>query len=105
MKVKVCQTSEVGQDSMAAFDVSGRRVLVANIDGVYHAVGDTCSHAQASLSEGYLDPAECTVECPLHGAVFDLKTGDAMDFPAEDPVPRYAVTVEGEDLFIEIEDA
>jgi 3-phenylpropionate/trans-cinnamate dioxygenase ferredoxin subunit len=102
MKVKVCKTSEVPPDGMIAVDVQGNPVLVANVQDTYYAVDDTCTHQEASLSEGYLDVDECTVECPLHSAVFALSSGEALEPPAEDPVTQYPVTVEGEDIYIEI---
>jgi nitrite reductase/ring-hydroxylating ferredoxin subunit len=88
---------------MAAFDVGGKRVMIANVQDTFYAIGDTCSHAEASLSEGYLDVDECTVECPLHSAVFSLQSGEALEAPAEDPVPSYPVIVEGDDIFIEVD--
>ena len=103
MKVRVCSAGEVPSGAMAAFDVAGRRVLVANARGDYFAISDTCSHAQASLSEGRLDAGDCTVECPLHSAVFDLKTGEALEPPAEDPVAAYPLSIEGGDVYIEID--
>jgi len=102
--VRVCSTSDVPPDGMAAFDVGGRRVMVANVQDAYFAIGDTCSHAEASLSEGYLDVDECTVECALHNAVFSLRSGEALEFPAEDPVPAYALTVDDGSIFIEVDD-
>jgi len=59
-----------------------------------------CSHAEASLSEG--DVYDCKVECPLHGAEFDLKTGDAVTLPATKPVNRYKVNVEDGYIFLEM---
>jgi 3-phenylpropionate/trans-cinnamate dioxygenase ferredoxin subunit len=99
----VCKTGDVSRDGMTAFEVEGRRVMIANVQGEYFAIGDTCSHAEASLSEGYLHVDDCTVECPLHGAVFDLKSGEALEAPAEDPVPAYRLTVEAGDIHIEID--
>ncbi len=106
MKVKVCSTSDVPENDMVRFEVDGSSdgapILIARVKGQYYAISDLCSHAEASLAEGYLDAEALTVECPLHAAVFDLKSGEAMEFPAEEPVPAYTVTVEGEDLYVEI---
>jgi nitrite reductase/ring-hydroxylating ferredoxin subunit len=103
VRVSVCKAGDVPRDGMVAFDVGGRRVMIANVQGEYYAICDTCSHAEASLSEGYLHVGDCTVECPLHNAVFDLKTGEALEFPAEDPVATYPLTVEAGDIYIEID--
>jgi 3-phenylpropionate/trans-cinnamate dioxygenase ferredoxin subunit len=70
-------------------------------DGV-HAVADRCSHAEASLSEGEVFGDE--VECPRHGAAFDLTTGRALTLPATKPVPVYATEVRDGNVFIEIPD-
>jgi len=86
---------------MGAFDLDGEMILVANVDGEWFAIGNTCSHAEASLSEGALDTEGCTVACPLHGAVFDLRTGEALEFPAEEPVLAYLVTVEDDEVCVE----
>ena len=101
MKTKVCQTSEIPANQMKAFDVDGVPVLVANVGGTFYAIADTCSHAEGSLCEGTLDAEELTVECPLHGAVFKLNSGEAIEFPAEDPVACYTAMVEGDDVFVE----
>jgi 3-phenylpropionate/trans-cinnamate dioxygenase ferredoxin subunit len=103
VRVRVCKANEVPPDGMAAFEVEGRRVMVANVKDAYFAVNDTCTHAEASLSEGYLDVDECTVECPLHNAVFDLRTGEALEAPAEDPVASYPLSVDGEEIYIEVD--
>jgi len=103
VRVRVCKTSEVPPDGMAVFEVEGRRVMVANVQDEYFAVDDTCTHAEASLSEGYLDVDECTVECPLHNAVFDLRSGEALEAPAEDPVASYHLSVDGEEIYIEVD--
>ena len=102
MKIKVCQSTEVPQDGMAAFETDQGPVLIANVKGIFYAISDTCTHAEASLCEGYLDVGELTVECPLHQAVFNIKNGEALEFPAEDPVTSYKVSVEGGELFIEV---
>ncbi len=69
-------------------------VAVFNVDGEFFAVDDTCTHAEASLSEGEVYPEECAVECPLHGSLFDLRTGQPRTLPAVLPVRTYPVRVE-----------
>ena len=97
--VKVAQFSEITPGDMISVDFpSGDAVLVANVGGVIHACDDICSHAYASLSEGDLNGAE--VECPLHGAVFNITTGEALTPPAEAPVRVYRVQVEGDDILV-----
>ena len=96
--VKVAQVSEIGPGDMISVDFSGDAVLVANVDGVIHACDDICSHAYASLSEGDINGPE--VECPLHGALFNIVTGEALTPPAEAPIKVYKVQVEGDDIYV-----
>ena len=100
MKVKLCKASDIPENSMKSFDIEGEPVLVANVAGEFHAIADTCSHAMAYLSEGELLEG-CRVQCPDHGAVFDLRTGEALELPAVAPVEAYKVTVEGGDIYVE----
>ncbi len=75
-------------------------VAVFKVGDSVHAIADRCSHAEASLSEGELFDGE--VECPRHGAVFDVATGEALTLPASRPVAVYATTVRDGEVFIEI---
>jgi 3-phenylpropionate/trans-cinnamate dioxygenase ferredoxin component len=78
------------------------RVLVVRIADSFYAIGDVCSHADVSLSEGELWADDCEVECPKHGSLFSVKTGKPSTFPATQPVPIYTVTVTGETLLLEL---
>lgn len=69
-------------------------------DEVY-AIDDTCSHAEASLSAGEFDPDELCVECPLHGSLFDVRTGAPRTLPAFEPVTVYRAFIEGDTVFVE----
>ena len=73
--------------------VDGHEVALVHTEGTVFAVGDQCSHADVSLSEGEVDG--CTLECWLHGSRFDLRTGEPTGLPATVPVPVYPVKVEG----------
>lgn len=81
--------------------LTGKRIAVFHTAAGYFAIDDECTHADASLSEGGLVD-DCTVECPWHGAQFDLKTGQAKTMPAVEPVSSYPVRVQGEDLEVEV---
>ena len=76
-------------------EVNGQDILVAVVNQEIYAVSDTCTHAEVSLSEGEL--VDCKIECFLHGAAFDLKTGQPTSPPATTPLATYEVTLEGED--------
>ncbi len=75
--------------------------VVRDEDGDVHAVGDTCTHADVSLSQGEVE--DCSIECWLHGSRFDLRTGEPLALPAIRPVPVYRVTVEGDDVLVDLE--
>lgn len=89
-------------------DVGGLRVVLDGIpvavvrdeDGDLHAIGDTCSHAEVSLSEGEVEG--CTIECWLHGSQFDLRTGEPTSLPAILPVPVYPLTIDGDDVLVDV---
>ncbi|MCQ3807405.1 MAG: non-heme iron oxygenase ferredoxin subunit [Acidimicrobiaceae bacterium] len=73
--------------------LEGHQISLVRIDDDVYAIGDVCSHEDVSLSEGYVDTEECLLECWRHGAMFNLKTGDAETLPAIRPVPVYDVSV------------
>ncbi|MEO0011067.1 MAG: hypothetical protein RIQ39_656 [Actinomycetota bacterium] len=77
----------------------GESICVARIGDEVFAIGDTCSHSDASLSEG--DITDYKIECWLHGAEFDLRSGEALTPPAVMPVQKYSVRVDGDSVTIE----
>ena len=74
-------------------------IAVFNADGELYAIGDTCTHQDASLADGWLEG--CFVECPLHAASFDLRTGVPTCLPAKDPVPTYPVVVQDGVIYVQ----
>jgi nitrite reductase/ring-hydroxylating ferredoxin subunit len=101
-KYRVCHVSDVYEGEMKAFDVKNRRVLMAHIGDKWYSVDDTCTHADASLALGTLDAEECTISCPLHGGVFDLETGEGIEYPAVDPIETHPVTVEEDEVYVDL---
>lgn len=99
--VKIATTDDLSPGQMMAVEVEGVPVLLANVDGSYHAVSDVCTHAEASLSEGDLEEDEVT--CPWHASVFRLGTGEVLSPPAEEPLDVYEVRVEGKDILVRVE--
>lgn len=75
-------------------------LAVYNVQGEFYASADTCSHANQSLAEGWLDGA--TVECPRHGAQFCLKTGAAKTLPATEPIEVFATEVKDGDVYVKL---
>jgi 3-phenylpropionate/trans-cinnamate dioxygenase ferredoxin subunit len=74
--------------------------VVKDSMGDIHAIGDTCSHADISLSEG--DVEGCAIECWGHGSQFDLRSGQPLQLPAYDPVPVFAIELDGDDVYVDV---
>jgi|TARA_B110000914_G_C15487256_1_gene458704 3-phenylpropionate/trans-cinnamate dioxygenase ferredoxin subunit len=100
--VRVCGWSELADGTPRRVEVNGRAVALVRIGEQVHAIDDICSHAGVSLSEGDVDFEECALECWKHGSLFDLRTGEALTLPAVRPVAVHAVTLEGDDVLVEI---
>lgn len=98
--VTVGNSVEVAEGELAAFEVGGERIAVANVGGTLHAFGNTCTHLQCSLALGELEGT--TVTCPCHGSQFDVTTGQVLRGPAQEPVPSYPARVENEALQVEL---
>jgi nitrite reductase/ring-hydroxylating ferredoxin subunit len=95
----VAQLSELALETPRLVEVGGNPVcVVRTVDGV-HAVSDTCSHAEVSLSEGEVEGT--TIECWLHGSRFDLLSGRPTGLPATEPVPVFEVIIDGDDVLID----
>lgn len=75
--------------------------LVRETQGEIHALGDRCSHGDISLSEGFVE--DDSIECWAHGSKFELSTGTPRNFPAYEPVPVFAVEIDGDDVFVNTE--
>jgi 3-phenylpropionate/trans-cinnamate dioxygenase ferredoxin subunit len=97
----VASTADIPSGELAAFDVAGVRIAVANANGRFFAIDDTCTHEQCSLAElGTLDGT--VVTCGCHGAQFDVTTGAVLAPPALSPVKSYPLRLEDGQITIEI---
>jgi 3-phenylpropionate/trans-cinnamate dioxygenase ferredoxin component len=76
---------------------------VFNCAGTVYAIEDRCSHDDGPLVEGELDQDKCTIECPRHGSLFDLKTGKPLTLPAYVPVDAFKVRIEHDTIKLEVE--
>ena len=97
---RLCGRDDLAPGEARRFDVDGCPIALVRIGDGFYAIGDTCSHADFSLSEGYVDADECTIECWKHGSAFSLSTGEPESLPATRPVPVYPVTVDGDDVLV-----
>jgi len=98
--VKVASLDEIPPGGSMLVEVDMVRVALFNLNGEIYAIEDVCTHDGGPLVEGRVVDG-CEVECPRHGARFDIRTGEAVRFPAFEPTKTYAVRVEGQDVWME----
>ncbi|MEO8285374.1 MAG: non-heme iron oxygenase ferredoxin subunit [Chloroflexota bacterium] len=93
--VEVARTEDIPSGSFVLVSFEGQDIDVFNVDGEFYAMGDVCTHAETPLSEGdfYEDMRGWVIECPLHGSLFDVTTGNAVSLPATGNAGKYDVRV------------
>jgi 3-phenylpropionate/trans-cinnamate dioxygenase ferredoxin subunit len=91
--VDICPVDELPPGAKRVVLWEDLEIGVVNCGGDILAIEDRCSHDDGDLMEGDVDPETCSVECPRHGSVFDLRTGAPLNLPAYLPVDTFAVTV------------
>ena len=97
----LCQVDDLAPGTARRFDLAGgHRIALVRIGDDFYAIGDRCSHADFSLSEGEVWSDSCEIECWKHGSTFSLKTGEPQSLPATRPVPVYDIEVEGGQVFV-----
>lgn len=100
-RICIGRASEIAPGSLRRFEIEGHGVCVARVaDGTFHALDDRCTHDDVELSGGELLGTE--VECPAHGSLFDVVTGEVCGLPANKPARVYPIEVLGEDLIIDL---
>ena len=99
--IKVAAEKDLADDRLVV-DCDDVEIVIFRLEDGYFAIEDECSHAEASLSEGEIREG-CKISCPLHGAMFDIRTGKNLSFPAVMPVNAFPVKVEDGDIFIDYE--
>ncbi|MEY2402561.1 MAG: 3-phenylpropionate/trans-cinnamate dioxygenase ferredoxin component [Acidimicrobiaceae bacterium] len=99
-RVTLCRLEDIAPGSAKRFEVGKHRVAVVRCDNEVYAVGDTCTHADFSLSEGEVYCDEREIECWKHGSTFSLITGEPQSLPATRPVPVYKAELEGDDIVV-----
>ena len=95
---KVTNASDLPEGRMMVVEVGSESILLANVSGEFYAIAEACSHFGGPLADGWLNGDE--VECPWHGSRFCLKTGEVVKQPATEPVARYSVRIEGDDVYV-----
>jgi 3-phenylpropionate/trans-cinnamate dioxygenase ferredoxin subunit len=97
--------SEIAPGTARRVEVGPLAIAVVRVADDVYAIGDTCSHADVSLSEGFVESGDCMIECVRHGSLFDLKTGEPESLPAVRPVPVYEVEVVAGQVTLRLNDA
>lgn len=100
--ITVCSVADLPEGEARIVEANGRKIGVFNCGGDLLAIEDRCSHDDGPLAEGEFDAAACTVECPRHGSLFDLRSGRPRTLPAYQPVDTFAVRVEGDEVKLEV---
>jgi 3-phenylpropionate/trans-cinnamate dioxygenase ferredoxin subunit len=101
--ITICKLEELPEGEMRLVDADGVKIGVFHCPGgEFHAIEDRCSHDDGPLAEGEFDVASCTVECPRHGSLFDLRTGKPKSLPAYRPVATYDVHVDADEVKLEL---
>ena len=94
--IRVAALAEVPDGTTRLVEVNGNAVCLYNLGGTICATQDTCTHAEASLAEGFIDGD--AIECPLHQALFDIRTGKVLNPPAAEDLRVYAVQVDDDEI-------
>lgn len=96
--VKVTEVDELPPGERIVIELGGQFIAVFNVGGTFYAIADICTHDDGPLAEGELH--DHVIECPRHGATFDIRNGDVLSFPAITSVPSYEVKVDGKDVLV-----
>lgn len=101
--VPAARVADVAPGEGFLVEINGQPIALWNVEGELYATSDICTHEETSLVEG--DLWDAVVECPLHGAQFDVRTGAVLSLPAIFPLPTYQVKVEGDTIYVGWRDA
>ena len=96
--VKVATTADLPPGEIMLVEVDDERIALANVGGQYYAVTDECTHSGCTLSDGEMEGE--LIECPCHGSQFDVRTGEVVSPPANEPLTLYSVRIEGNDILV-----
>ena len=103
MFVPLARTDDVPLNEVRSFDYGDERIAIYNCNGEFYATEAICTHSYYDLGQGgFVDPDDCSVECPLHGARYDIATGAVRALPAYGPLTVYPVQVDGDHLLVDL---
>lgn len=103
MSTRICSLADVAPDSAIRVDIDGHRLAVVRCGDDVYVIGDRCTHADISLSEGEVDCDTRTIECWKHGSEFRLTDGEPETLPATKPTPTYTVTIVDGEIHVELD--
>ncbi len=96
---RVATTGDVPEGQVHVVNVDGQEIALCHAEGAFYAIDNVCTHDGGPLDQGELDG--CQIECPRHGARFDVRTGRALTLPAVIPVHKYAVELRGGEIYVD----
>jgi naphthalene 1,2-dioxygenase system ferredoxin subunit len=99
--VTVARRADLPAGQIKGVKVGKQEIALYNLDGDYYATDNVCSHAYAQLSDGFIERGQ--IVCPLHAGCFDIKTGKAMEPPAEDDIRTFPVRLDGDDIQVAVD--
>jgi 3-phenylpropionate/trans-cinnamate dioxygenase ferredoxin component len=101
--IDICRLDELPPGAVRIVEHDDLEIGVVNCNGEILAIEDRCSHDDGPLAEGPVDPERCTVECPRHGSLFDLRTGAPKTLPAYEAVETFTVLVQDDMIKLEVD--
>ena len=96
--IKVASVGDIQDGDMISAEIEDSKIIIAHLEGAFYAFDEECTHAGCGLSDGDLDGS--VIQCPCHGAEFDIRTGEVVSPPAVEPLQIYQVRIEGDDILI-----
>lgn len=98
---KVAGLSDIPDDEALKVETGDTQIALVKADGEVYAVSNVCTHEYAELHEGFVEG--CEIECPLHGSMFDVRTGEVKSLPATRDLPTFPCKVDGDDVLVDVE--
>ena len=99
--IRVCSVNNIKPGEVKGFFFQNKQIAICRIRNEYFAFDEICSHQNASLAAGWLE--DYTIECPIHGALFDVKTGEALSLPAVEDINTYEIEIRGDEIFVRLD--
>lgn len=99
---RAARVAELAERSVLGVEIGEDQVAIYRLEDGYYATHNICTHQHAFMSDGYVEKG--CIECPLHQALFDVRTGEALEGPASEPLTTYSVKVENDEIFVELPD-